>query len=497
MKKVFISALLLFLLYSCINSSSKKVLSPRNLRTQKFIINPLRDTILFGLRGGIFQIPAGSFEGAEPIEINIKEVFSPIEILYAGLTTESGGRLLESGGMVYFTAFKNHQIIQLIKPLKVSIPSNYVNRSMQIFKGEENRDGTIDWKDPQPLDSTLNKFPEDSGKVLFESLCGNCHQLFKDGTGPAMAFLEDRVNDRAVLKSFIKNPSKVMEDNLYFQCQRMRFASQMPGYPSLSDKNIDQILDYIKNESGRRPDLKPVSFKTPQADALKMDTTRYSECAAPCGFDTLYVDTTEYNLARANMMDLHEEATKEDSMDYLYHKPDSLEKVMRTNGFADLLATKGRYNFVIKTMGWFNVDAFYEGMQGTTIVDLFVKTDFQEKDNLEVHVFFPEKKILTVGTLHSNDNLFHFEKYKGQIPLFLNDEAVAFAITSIKEKIYYGITYFKVKKNQTIVIKIKETDKAAIQQAFDQMNLDGIDLDVITKKRIVVPRNCFTDSTAK
>jgi hypothetical protein len=197
------------------------------------------------------------------------------------------------------------------------------------------------------------------------------------------------------------------------------------------------------------------------------------------------------------MMALHEEAPKEDSMDYLYKNPDSLENLMRTRGFTDILKMEGRYNFRIKTLGWFNVDAYYEGMKGTEIVDLFVSTDFEQKSELEIHVFFPEKKLLTIGTLHKEDGLFHFEKYKGQIPLFLNDEAIVFGVTSIKEKIYYGITAFKVGKKQTINLDIKETTEEALTHAFKEMKLDGIDLDIITKKRLIAPKDCepVRDST--
>ena len=118
----------------------------------------------------------------------------------------------------------------------------------------------------------------------------------------------------------------------------------------------------------------------------------------------------------------------------------------------------------------------------------------RKKEKLEVYVFFPAKKILTVGTFHKEDGLFHFEKYKGQIPLFLNDKAIAFGFTSIKEKIYYGITSFKVTKQQTITLNIKESTKEVLSEAFKEMKLDGIDLDVITKKRLIVPKNCSDSS---
>ncbi len=497
MRKSFILFFIIFIVFlSCSdNNPESKLFNPKNLRTQFFKINPARDTTIFGLRGGLFSIEKGSFEGTNPVEIEIKEAYSPSEIVYAGLTTESDGRLLESGGMVYFNAMQNGKQTKLLKSVGISIPTNYINKEMKLFKGEERPDGYINWKEPELLDSAINRSPIDTGKILFEGKCVSCHSLFKDKTGPLLAFVEERVNDRNTLRDFIRNPARSMQENIYFQCQKNKFGSMMTAFPDLSDREIDLLLDYIKNESTQRPDLR-LDYATQGEEGMqkKDSIAKFSCMSAPCGFDTIYVDTTDYVYALGNMMDLHREATREDSMAYLYRKPDSLENVMRTRGFTDILPTEGRYNFRIKTLGWFNVDAFYEGMKGTAVVDLWVATDFKEKDKLEVHVFFPAKKILTVGTFHEKDSLFHFEKYKGQIPLFLNDEAIAFGFTSIREKAYYGITSFKVTNRQTIHLTIKESSKEELAKAFKEMKLDGIDLDIITKKRLIIPKNCSDTS---
>jgi hypothetical protein len=83
---------------------------------------------------------------------------------------------------------------------------------------------------------------------------------------------------------------------------------------------------------------------------------------------------------------------------------------------------------------------------------------------------------------------------EGQIPLFLNDQAIAFASTSIGEKLYYGITSFSVTQKQTVSLKIKEGNKRQLSQAFQDMKLDGIELDIITKKRIISPSPCTSGS---
>ena len=454
-------------------------------------MNPVSDTTLVGLRGGRFNIAGGSFAGSDPIDIEIKEVYSPIEILYAGLTTESGGRLLESGGMIYINASRNHELVELLKPIDVSIPADYVNEEMQLFKGEEKVDGSIDWVDPVMLDTNANRSSIDTGKGLFATYCASCHSMYTDLTGPALAGVEGRVNDRNILKAFIKNPAAVMAETPYFNCLKQQFGSVQPPFPDLTDRQLDNIYDYIKNETAKRPDLlkaqaMPVSIRDSNS---KADTSiYYSSCfAAPCGFDTIYVETTT---ALANMVDAQIEATKEDSMDYQYKDPEPLEQAQREMGFTEIIGTGGRYNFTINTLGWFNVDAFSEGLKGTEIVDLKVSTEFEAKAELVVNVFFPAKKILTIGVFHKEDGLFHFEKYKGQIPLFLNDDAIVFANASIGEKLYYGITRFTVGKQNMIPVTIKESTEHELSNAFKEMKLDQVDLDIITKKRLLVPKKC-------
>lgn len=495
MKKLLLLVTITILIYSCFTHSPKKVLNTGNIRLQNFKIDNSKDTFLVAARGGIFKISKESFDADGPVDIEIKEVYSPTEILYAGLTTESNGRLLESGGMFYINAKSNGKQLDLKKPVDVSIPANYINDDMQVFKGEEKADGTINWVDPQPINDSIIKTDSlASGKVLFQTNCASCHDIEKKSTGPALIGLENRTPNRAIIKEFIRNPTAAADKYRYYQCVFHEYSpTVMTAFPMLYEKELDLLLDYIKNETYKikgEQEINDLFNQAANGGYCDLTTTNIPNC-----YDTIYVDTSTKFGPADNFMDLHEEATKEDSLDSQYKKPDSLETVQRTKGFTDYLAMKGRYNFAVKTLGWFNVDAFYEGLKGTEVVDLFVKENAGLAEKLEVHVFFPAKKILTVGTYHTEDSLFHFEKYKGSIPLYLNDEAVAFAVSSVGEKMYYGIKSFKVTKLQTITLDIKETTPEQLEQAFKNMKLEGVDLDIITKKRIIIPcNNSPTDS---
>jgi hypothetical protein len=481
----FITALLL-LACGTNNKPVKSILSSENIRSQKFQVDASTDTILVGSRGGLFKILKGTFpSGITSIEL--KEIYSPIEMLYAGLTTESNGRLLESGGMIYINATQSGKGVNPSSPISVSIPSEYINPSMQLFKGEENAEGDINWIDPMPLDTTPQPVRFSKARSLLANECKNCHSIFRDGTGPALSGVEKRIPDRNLIKHFIWNPARLAMTNEYFRCEHSKRGSIMPAFPILTESEIDDLLDYIRQEELLHPDSTLLVEKA-QTGAL-------NDCFKTCGTDTFYVDTANF-IVDQNLLAIDDTSSDEISTEPTIMSAESAQSLRK--GFTDGVYAPGKYNFQIETLGWFNVDAFVEGLPGTEMVDLEVDTDFSDETELGVHVFFPNKKLLTVGSIHPEDGLFHFEKLNGQIPLYLGDEGIAFAVTSINEKIFYGIQTFAVRKKQTIQMHIKEGTRAQLEAALRRMKLDGIDLDLITKKRIIAPRPCnermLTDS---
>lgn len=153
------------------------------LPPQTFLVNSEKDTVLKTIHGSLIRISAGSFVQKGEVRLEIKEALSPAEIFAAGLSTESNGQPLASGGMIYInTVDKN---TALLKPLRVSIPTNSIEPAMQVFKGVETDSGRINWTDPQPLDSTPLQNSIAIGKAIFRAKCIACHNVFTKMTGPA------------------------------------------------------------------------------------------------------------------------------------------------------------------------------------------------------------------------------------------------------------------------------------------------------------------------
>jgi cytochrome c2 len=94
------------------------------------------------------------------------------------------------------------------------------------------------------------------GKALFMQNCASCHAMDKQLTGPALAGAADRWNDDKMLHAWIKNNQKVLSSgypyavNLYNQYNKTAM-NVFEG--SLSDKDIDAIIQYIKTYKPPEP----------------------------------------------------------------------------------------------------------------------------------------------------------------------------------------------------------------------------------------------------
>lgn len=94
------------------------------------------------------------------------------------------------------------------------------------------------------------------GAAIFQQNCASCHSVFKAITGPALTGLESRGpwSDRQKLYDWIHNPAKFMASDPYTQGLKQQYGGiVMTGFPQLSEKEIDAIVDYINKAKPPAP----------------------------------------------------------------------------------------------------------------------------------------------------------------------------------------------------------------------------------------------------
>ncbi len=139
-----------------------EVLADFGYEAQRFFIQNDRDTVLQGVDGTILFFKAGSFNSKEVtcdyIEIQLKEFYTPEQIILNNLNTQAGSRLLETQGAIKVEAYCNNKLLNLKRGKKLDLyfPNLNDNNDYQLFSGKEDENG-VNWvKDSRNLQSDFN-----------------------------------------------------------------------------------------------------------------------------------------------------------------------------------------------------------------------------------------------------------------------------------------------------------------------------------------------------
>lgn len=128
--------------------------------TEIFSISNLSDTTLQGKNGTTIYVPATCLckpDGSPlsgPAQIELKELFTKSDIVLHNKPTTSNRQLLVTGGAIYVNAKSGKEDLKISCPegIQISIPGNRREEAMELFMGQINRQGEINWV----KDSSLN-----------------------------------------------------------------------------------------------------------------------------------------------------------------------------------------------------------------------------------------------------------------------------------------------------------------------------------------------------
>ena len=122
---------------------------------QSFSVSSISGGTVTTAHGSIIHLPAGGFvmQDGTPVtgnvDIAVKEIVTPAEMILNNMPTVSNGKPLESGGEFRITASKNNQPVKLAPGniLRIEIPdrANVNMNNMKVFNGKTNSQGEVDW----------------------------------------------------------------------------------------------------------------------------------------------------------------------------------------------------------------------------------------------------------------------------------------------------------------------------------------------------------------
>lgn len=164
----------------------------RKDKKQSFKFNAQQNATVTLKSGATLYIPARSFSlnsANQTVELVVEEYTKKSEMILGGLTTISGEKLLETGGMFYIRVFSEGKEIELEKNgnISLSIPNQKQNlQGMETFKGKTNSEGkVIDWHPLNTSDSAgmgvlcLYPLPDSIEKKLKTKSSDYCQACFE------------------------------------------------------------------------------------------------------------------------------------------------------------------------------------------------------------------------------------------------------------------------------------------------------------------------------
>ena len=507
MKCIFTLLIIGIVLFiGCNTATNLKLFSIESLPTEQFSINIDKDTTLQTKNGALLKIPKGALSVDGGIaNLEIKEAYSIQQMIQAGLVTNSNGELLSSGGMIYINA-AGGQKITFNQPIKVAIPADYLAKDMQLFKGQKDENGNINWTDPVALPENKQLTAIDRGKISFEQKCGACHVIGKTFTGPDLAHFMKRFpltvggnfryyghpfsvyytnnhlliptkGDSSILSNL--NDTELSIEHTYeddpsyylYECNMANWSPAL-GQVFINDSTnyMLDIYKYIQNESDR------LNLPLPGKGDLKncIDScVVYNEKIGSLKKQKQLSEKERQELVKENGLMVDDTSRRPFVIPPFMSAPDFEKKVSPQNFEAEY------YQFTIESFGWFNIDILLKDVDGVEESDLFVRIIGEYRQKVEVYLIIPSKKVYNEGGLtgRTKDEYAFFYK-TGKIPLPQNAKAYILAMTETKTNIAFALKEFTTTQQQQFEISLQQSTMDEFNATIQKIGLDELNIKV-------------------
>jgi len=464
MKKIAI-VLLTLLACSCNEDGSpiNSFLNTDKLESQLYEIDLQRDTVLLTKGGARINIAKGAIVAGNrtTVQLEVKEAYTMEDMVRGGLLTQSGDRILSSGGMIYLNVADG----EVKAPLGVSMPSGNLEKDMQLFKGETQKDGTIDWQDPQPMQPNKTLASIAQGKKIFQTNCASCHNPLKDATGPALAFAPQRLG-KEWMDHWIHNSAEMIASgDPYANCIYNRWGkTAMTAFPSLTRAELDMLYSYLIQESKH---LNPADYPDAKAEfdscnaymQAKAELERRREGArADNGPEVKQDMRFDTNAVPVATTDIAETVT--------------IPAVAKVSPKADLSTY---YDFTVNSFGWYNVDAFISAVKENVASTVKAVLSGAYTGPVNIFLVIPDVRLLAEGGLLSGESkAYGFYEENGSIRLPQGKEAYIICFTEDSKGVYYGMSRFVTTTKNEITLNIERITKEEMNRRIAALSFKDL-----------------------
>lgn len=365
---------------------------------QEYQFPPNENIKLTALNGTNIWIPANAFinEKGEvvtgEITFRMEEAYSKLNMITLGLSTLSGEKLLETGGMVFMEAESDGQKLELNEGvnLLIEMPTEKTKDKMELFTGNTLDNGVVDWEPTgQGFQPDLKQYlsmppmpkPKFSRKILPPYECNNdirpkAPQKPRKPIKPREPKREQFKYNPGFLKSLTLGKAGIEEEEV------KRFEIATAKYKVRIEKYENSYLPKYKNE----------------VSIYKNKTAIYNET------DKEWVENCDQDKAEY-LKTMRTKFAKSDSLSLANHKVQmKLWRKAKRNRVVDFenkynaigainKKTLSSYFYQVNKLGWINCDRFIN-TPPTSMMLANVKTSSPSLEEMVYIVLEDERSII-------------------------------------------------------------------------------------------------------
>lgn len=216
------------------------------MKVQYFSVKADVPNVVKGIKGTVIHIEPGDLIGekgtkiGKNLKVELVELTNQKALLSSGVQTMSDGRLLESGGAYYINITSDGEKVKLKpgKTLSVEFPK-ISNQQMELFYGQTDALGNMNWKPVGTRLATVNKSKESDTVIVSkyrdvkEEAWGKDYEVKAEDL---KRFIDNEISEE-ILDSIKINKNK------YKHQQFQQLAYQAIAVENLGWINVDRFVD--------------------------------------------------------------------------------------------------------------------------------------------------------------------------------------------------------------------------------------------------------------
>ncbi len=422
-------------------------------KKQYFSIQTNQANTIVGKEGTIILIPKESIVDetgklvTDSVIIELKEHFQLADYVLSNLQTVSNDSLLVSKGMVFVSAKdKNGKNLKIAegKKIRFEIPMpNYKNNS-EIFIGQRDDIGLINWELPEKQTKDLIPFPiRFISKNRFATECSDYYGITTDTINDQyynyFGNIVDFENTLLATKEF--------RDRFSWYCWR----EILEIYIDNLEKNmweIDElVVEHLKIDSARRVD-------------------EYLNTTPPIVHGNSV--TSEQWRARAELIKMTKESCMWSIKTFEFFASQKLTKLdttqlIDTTKIEDL--NKAFISYSALDFGWVNVDYFYKDPNSKP-VKLIAKTN--EKTPL-INLIIKNKNIILTGIDKGNNEYWFTKNENGYNKLPVGDTAIILGIGLVENDIVFDKKEVIIGEQEIIDLTLQKINNERLKSELEEL----------------------------